>query len=177
MTNYVAAILIVAAVALFVAAPLSGGFPRRRGATIRELELERLEHDRGMAVQGLRELEFDHEMGKLDETDYRDLKRSLEDRALAAMSAIERVRGARRTATMRLAAWQPRSNPAAVAAVPSAPIGTPSVRRSFGDASGSRPTVNFCPQCGVPAGAGHNFCADCGASLNVAAARIASRAE
>ena len=107
MANYVAAILIVAAVALFVAAPLSGGFPRRRGASIRELEHERLEHERGLAVQGLRELEFDHEMGKLDEGDYRELKRSLEERALGAMSAIGRLRGAVRAA-QRIAAKRQR---------------------------------------------------------------------
>jgi hypothetical protein len=153
VANYAAAILIVAAVALFVAAPLSGGFPRRRGATSRELELERLEHERGLAVQGLRELEFDHEMGKLDEVDYRDLKRSLEDRALAAMSAIERLRGAvrvaERTAPMRL------------------PL----------RAVSAKPVMNFCPQCGVPVGLGHNFCAGCGASLSLVAARVTARAE
>jgi hypothetical protein len=213
VANYVAAILIVAAVALFVAAPLSGGFPRRRGATSRELDLERLEHERGMAVQGLRELEFDHEMGKLDETDYRDLKRSLEDRALASMSALERLRGAERTVTMRLASRPAGARPAAVSASPQlvsvtssavpapsiprsttvtesavnavaapasapvVPIGTPAALRSSGSISASRPVVNFCPQCGVPVGAGHNFCASCGANLNVAVVRIATRAE
>jgi hypothetical protein len=161
VANYVAAILIVAAVALFVAAPLSGGFPRRRGFTGRELDLERLEHERSLAVQGLRELEFDHEMGKLDEVDYRDLKRSLADRALSAMSAIERLHNAPRAA---------RPGSATVAAPP------PLLRTSaFGGATAVvLPNVNFCPQCGVPVGAGHNFCAACGASLNVAAARGAS---
>jgi hypothetical protein len=183
VANYVAAILIVAAVALFVAAPLSGGFPRRRRSTSGELDLERLEHDRGIAVQGLRELEFDHEMGKLDEVDYRGLKRSLEERALSAMSAIERLRGAGRAATMRLASRPARPTHAAVAAAPAsaapaslASFATPSARRSLG-AANARPIVNFCPQCGVPVGAGHNYCASCGASLNMVAARIASRAE
>ena len=183
MANNVAALLIVAAVALFVAAPLSGGFPRRRGATVRELDLERLEHDRGLAVQGLRELEFDHEMGKLDETDYRDLKRSLEERALSAMSAIERLRGAEgaaeRSRMMRLAARAARSTPEAIspAAAIVSPIGAPIARRSSRGASASRPVVNFCPQCGVPVGASHNFCMSCGASLNLAAARVASQGE
>jgi zinc-ribbon domain len=182
VTNYVAAILIVAAVALFVAAPLSGGFPRRRGATSRELDRERLEHERGLAVQGLREVEFDHEMGKLDEVDYRDLKRSLEDRALSAMSAIERMRVAvpelerdvERTATVR------RASRAARPALASAAAAMPPPRRTSaagGATAVAPPKVKFCPQCGVPVGAGHNFCAVCGTSLNVAAARLASRAE
>ena len=157
MANYVAAILIVAAVALFVAAPLSGGLPRRRRSTSRELEVERLEHERGLAVQGLLELEFDHQMDKLDELDYRNLKKSLEDRALSAMSAIERARatsGARRGAPLRAA--RPRRAGAAMV---------------------SAPTVNFCPQCGGRAGIGHNFCVSCGTGLKLATVRVAARGE
>jgi hypothetical protein len=173
VANYLAAILIVAAVALFVAAPLSGGFPRRRRASSRELELERLEHERGHAVQGLRELEFDHEMGKLDEGDYRELKRSLEGRALAAMSAIERLRGAgrvaERTAPMRASMHAARATPAAATAPP--------LRPAAGVATSAQPVVKFCPQCGVPVGVGHNFCAGCGMSLSVVATRVAARAE
>jgi hypothetical protein len=261
VANYLAAILIVAAVALFVAAPLSGGFPRRRRSTSLQLDLERLEHERGLAVQGLRELEFDHEMGKLDEVDYRDLQRALEDRALSAMTAIERARTADRAAAptpdivtavsaapgierdaegmagRRLAARPPRPASAlalgiapASASAPSpstalasspatdrtgehgraggaivreddnlgvveapgtapAPVGqaaasppparrASTTRRMPGAAgTGHPPLVNFCPQCGVRVGIGHNFCAECGAKLSPAAARIASRAE
>jgi hypothetical protein len=192
VANYLAAILIVAAVALFVAAPLSGGFPRRRRSTSLQLDLERLEHDRGLAVQGLRELEFDHEMGKLDEVDYLDLKRSLEDRALSAMAAIERGRGAQRDATMRLAASPPRTATATttstVTGTASAPVGlaaaapaaaprASSARRIPAAGAAHPPLVNFCPQCGVRVGAGHNFCAECGANLSPATTRAASRAE
>jgi zinc ribbon protein len=180
VANYLAAILIVAAVALFVAAPLSGGFPRRRRSTTLQLELERLEHERGLAVQGLRELEFDHEMGKLDEVDYHDLKRSLADRALSAMSAIERARGDARAATMRLAARPARTSPASVAlaaASPTPTLRTPSARRQLGAVGAGLPLVNFCPQCGARVGTGHNFCAECGANLSPVAARTASRAE
>ena len=104
-------------------------------------------------MQGLRELEFDHEMGKLDELDYRDLKRALEDRALAAMSA----RAANRAASVRLAPRRAKAE-------------QPAAHRS-----------NFCQQCGVPA-AGCNFCAECGAELNLemhsaAQARVRSRTE
>jgi hypothetical protein len=179
VANYVAAILIVAAVALFVAAPLSGGFPRRRGSTGSELDLERLEYQRGLAVQGLRELEFDHEMGKLDEVDYRDLKRSLEDRALGAMSVIERLRDVERVTMMRLASRAAPPTPAAASAAgaPVTSVATSTPRPSRGAAAIAKPTVKFCPQCGVRVGAGHNFCAACGASLNVDAARVASRVE
>jgi cytochrome c-type biogenesis protein CcmI len=158
VATWIAAIMLVAAVALFVAAPLTEGFFRRRGATLNDLERDHLEHDRGLAVQGLRELEFDHEMGKLDEADYQSLRKKLEARALAAMSAIERTRGQSR-GTLRLAPR--RSKPAA----DSTSTAILAARR-----------VNFCPQCGVRVGAGHNFCAECGASLAIGAG-AASRAE
>ncbi len=171
MAIYIAAILIVAAVALFVAAPLSGGFLRRRRSTSRELDFERFEHERGLAIQGLRELEFDHEMGKLEEVDYRDLKRSLEDRALAAMTAIERLRGA-----PRLARVQAAQRPSAPGAAP-APSGPAPAPRTAGASRGAQPTVNYCPQCGAPIAEGHKFCTGCGASLNAGAAPVAAQAE
>ena len=182
MANYLAAILIVAAVALFVAAPLSGGFPRRRRSSILELELEHLEHDRGLAVQGLRELEFDREMGKLDDADYIDLKRSLEDRALSAMAAIERAHASRRAAAaaapLRRAARPARPAPAGESpASPVTPLRTSSARRMSSASGAGHPVVNFCPQCGVRVGTGHNFCAECGANLSPVAARSALRAE
>ena len=43
------------------------------------------EHERGLAVQGLRELEFDRQTGKLSDADYESLHDALEQRALAAI--------------------------------------------------------------------------------------------
>jgi NADH pyrophosphatase NudC (nudix superfamily) len=148
---YAAALMIVIAVALFVAAPLSAGFSRRQREA--ESELDRLRHDEGLAIQGLRELEFDFQMGKLDETDYRELRQQLEMRALAAMKAIERLGAAPRTPALTLKSR--RSKPLAFAATAAA-------------THAAEQRANFCPQCGTRAGAGHNFCAGCGASLNVA---------
>ena len=71
---YLAAVLIVASVALFVAAPLGGGLLATRRAGRDAAEAERLEHERALAMQGLRELEFDREMGKLSDADYAALR-------------------------------------------------------------------------------------------------------
>ena len=143
--------MIVAAVAMFVAAPLSEGLLRRRESRP-DLDVERLDHERALAVQGLRELEFDHEMGKLGEADYRPLRASLEARALAAMSALDAARK-RSRASLRLAP-----------------------RRARTAASAQARNFKFCPQCGLRAGAGYRFCAQCGARLT-AAARGAIQAE
>jgi hypothetical protein len=137
MTAYVAAFLIVAAVALFVAAPLSEGFLRRKRST--DLEAMRLEHDRQLALQGLRELEFDNEMGKLESGDYLALKTNLENRALAAMRALEQA-----------------ARPRLVLA--------PSSRNTPADPATRR--INFCPQCGNRAATGYRFCPGCGVALD-----------
>ncbi|HKV55642.1 MAG TPA: c-type cytochrome biogenesis protein CcmI [Candidatus Binataceae bacterium] len=145
MTVWIAAILIVIAVAMFVAAPLTEGLFGRRFSSDRD-ESERFEHQRSLALQGLRELEFDRAMGKLDDLDYQNLKRSLEQSALAAMSALEKA--GTPGPSLRLASRRARS-----AAMP---------RTS---AAASHGPVNFCPQCGTRAGLGHNFCANCGAAF------------
>ena len=87
----IAAALIVAGVALFVAAPLGVGLLGARAKSAGELRVERHEHEHALAVQGLRELEFDREMGKLSEADYESLHKVLEDRALTAMAAVEKI--------------------------------------------------------------------------------------
>jgi cytochrome c-type biogenesis protein CcmI len=144
---YVAAAMIIAAVALFVAAPLAGGFfpARRRGAS--ELDRERLEHERGLAVQGLRELEFDREMGKLSDADYESLHEALERRALTAMAALEKDRGAETARGKR-------------------PVRRIESARAVGGAPrSSGASINFCLECGTRALAGANFCGECGTTL------------
>ncbi len=161
MAFYLAAIMIVVAVALFVAAPLvEGARSRRRIATP---ERERQEHLRALAVQGLRELEFDHEMGKLDEGDYLTLKRTLEDRALSAMTALDRIAAPAPAAV-------PVDSANGAAANSAAPNGAAAVADSSARAA-ARP--RFCPRCGaagVAPGAGTASCPACGAAGDPSAA-------
>src|SRR5208337_2745333 len=127
-----AAALIVAGVALFVAAPLGIGLVGARAKSAGELQIERHEHDRALAMQGLRELEFDREMGKLSEADYAALREGLMARALGASAALERLHAALAPAPETAAAL-PRlvKSQAAPATAP---------------AAASR--IRFCPQCG-----------------------------
>lgn len=142
---YLALVLIVVGVALFVAAPLFETARRAREGGA-DLERNRLEHERALAVQALRELEFDREMRKLSDEDCAELKRNLEGRALRAMAALEKLDqegGAR---------------------------GGPSGRRRvarIGDAAAGGPAVRFCPACGKPVAGNVNFCGECGAALTV----------
>jgi NADH pyrophosphatase NudC (nudix superfamily) len=143
---YLAAVLIVMGVALFVAAPLFEAARRRRAGET-DPERGRLEHERALAIQALRELEFDREMHKLSEQDWAELKQRLEDRALRAMAALEKL-DQRDSAK---AAAEGRRRVARIAdAAPAAGAG-----------------VRFCPACGKPVAAKVNFCAECGAPLTI----------
>lgn len=161
---YLAAAMIVAGVALFVAAPLGAGFFRLGRRDSKHLELERLEHERGLAVQALRELEFDREMGKLSDADYESLHSQLESRALSRMEALDKLHAemkhaaAEKKPALRV---EPIRRPATPP--PSPFIATPP-RLSAG---GTR--VRFCPKCGVRTAANAKFCGECGVSLHPAA--------
>jgi hypothetical protein len=163
---YLAAVLIVASVALFVAAPLGGGLLARRRAGRDAAEAERLEHERALAMQGLRELEFDREMGKLAEADYAALREGLMARALGASAALERLHAAAPAVAISAAFAPEMAGPRPrLVKYPATP----------GSAPGSPSRIRSCPQCGVEAAAG-NFCSECGAPLS-RSARGAARAE
>jgi cytochrome c-type biogenesis protein CcmI len=177
-----AAALIVAGVALFVAAPLGIGLVGARAKSAGELQAERHEHERALAVQGLRELEFDREMGKLSDADYESMHKALEDRALTAMAAVENIRAQSDKAasakkatvtpltpvprraplprstevpTLVLHIEQPRTPP------PSPPQPLPSAK------------LRFCPQCGTRAAVDSKFCAQCGVAIKTIPGAIA----
>jgi hypothetical protein len=164
---YLAAVLIVTSVALFVAAPLGGGLLAARRAGRDAAEAERLEHERALAMQGLRELEFDREMGKLSESDYAVLREGLMTRALGASAALERLYAASASASNAAASSAPETAAARPRLVKSASV--------VGAASAPVPRIRFCPQGGVEVAAG-NFCSECGAPLSISA-RAAARAE
>ena len=145
MSIWIPALLIVAAVAMFVAAPLAEELLERRLET-GDAEIQRLEHQRSLALQGLRELEFDHEMGKLDPDDYRNLRFVLESRALSAMSRLERGQGHLGSQTHSTAAAE---NP------------------SWSDVT----DTGFCPKCATRVEAAQKFCVECGAPLAMDAKR------
>lgn len=143
---YAGAFLLVVGVALFVAAPLTGAGPHWGEGELPR-RLAQLEHERTLAMQGLRELEFDRQMNKLSEADLRELRARLEARALSAMSAGERLRGQMRQPARAAAQRQPRAGQAA---------------------AGGAARVRFCPSCGTRTIPGGRFCAGCGSALELA---------
>jgi cytochrome c-type biogenesis protein CcmI len=175
-----AAALIVAGVALFVAAPLGIGLVGARAKSVGELQAERHEHERALAVQGLRELEFDREMGKLSDADYDSMHKALEDRALTAMTAIENIRQAdnspRKPSVTPLTQAR-RSTPASrrIDPIPTLVVHTepPRPPQPSPPPSSQSHKISFCPQCGTRAAIDSKFCAQCGIAIKPMGAAIA----
>ena len=179
-----AAAMIVAGVALFVAAPLAIGLVGARAKSAGELQTERHEHERALAVQGLRELEFDREMGKLSDADYDSMHKALEDRALTAMAAVERIRGEADKGTKKgsvtaLNAPRPAPLPRRIDPVPTLVVHR-ELPRPPQPLSQQQPSASashkprFCPECGMRVAGDSKFCAQCGIAirpLGAAAAR------
>ena len=171
-----AALLIVAGVALFVAAPLGIGLVGARAKSPDELKTERYEHERALAVQALRELEFDREMGKLSDADYESMHKALEERALTAMAGIESIREKPKKTVTPLTPGprRPTLAPRRTEPVPTLVLHTEPPRAaqpapahapvSLASASSSRQPA-FCPQCGMRVAADARFCAQCGIAI------------
>ncbi len=198
-----AAALIVAGVALFVAAPLGIGLvgarassrarsaplaarsPTSRARRPARCQAERCEHDCSLAVQGLRELEFDREMGKLSDADYESMHKALEDRALTAMTAVENIRAQNdkpvkapppSLAPLTQALRRVASPPVPPRRVDSAPtlIVRPDPPRTTQATlplqqpptpASPMPKRSFCPECGTRAALDAKFCAQCGIAI------------
>ncbi len=166
-----AAALIVAGVALFVAAPLGIGLVGARAKSAGELQTERHEHERALAVQGLRELEFDREMGKLSDADYESMHKALEDRALTAMTAVEKIRdqaaSAKKTTVTPLAQAlrRPAPAPRRIDPIPTLVVHNEPPRPPQQPAPSASGKIRFCPECGMRAAVDAKFCAQCGIAI------------
>ena len=123
-------------------------------------------------MQGLPELDFDREMGKLSDAEYAAVRERLMARALGARAALERLRA------------KPMHASSATAAVAIAPAARPRLVKAAATAGpnasapATRPLVRFCPKCAVEVMRG-KFCSECGAPLLVpaGAAQVGRRAQ
>ena len=86
-------VLLAGAVVYFVLQPILAG--RRAPMGQADGEMTDAEAKRRVSLLALRDVEYDRETGKLDEHDYRELKRELSTEALAALSDEQAERRAR----------------------------------------------------------------------------------
>lgn len=88
MTFTLGAVLLVAAAVLFILQPLLTG--EEASLERSEDEMSDAEATRRVKLLALRDVEYDYATGKLDEADYRELRRELSAEALAALDEVER---------------------------------------------------------------------------------------
>jgi hypothetical protein len=129
-------ISILALTLLFIAYPL---FNRRAadiaGGDVEESELTDLLYKKESAYIALKDLDFDHKMGKIDDTDYLEMKSRFEAEAVALLGRIDDLAAG----VSAKAAW-----------------------RKAAPMSGD---VRFCVKCGAKIGVDFNFCGKCGAAI------------
>lgn len=139
MTVVLGAVLLVAAVVLFILQPMLSG---QRASLHRELdEPTEAESKRRVSLLALRDVEYDFAAGKLTEEDYRSLKRELSTEALQALDTLD----------------------AEVAAGPAG--AAPELEAEIARLRGGLRTGATCASCGSANEADNAFCAYCGSPL------------
>ena len=130
----------------FVVVPFfdaTSGSAARRASGRRRLAL----HERKEQLySSIKELEFDHSVGKLSDDEYRRQRGALEDQAVAILRELDQPNGYP-TSEQRVARIE-----RDIAEM-----------RSRGDRPGT--PASFCTACGAPGAASHRFCSQCGARL------------
>jgi ribosomal protein L40E len=139
MSAILIAVLSVAAISLALYPLFEMQRRPARAATTIDPNLENLLSAREATYSAIKDLETDHAMGKLSDTDYTALRAKYEGKALAILQQLDAVQATFQT-TLRAAVPD---------GTPLAPPATPQV----------------CAQCGTPIATGAKFCRGCGASV------------
>ncbi len=142
---FAAGILVILAVAVLVLEPIVRG--SRASLERTNDEMSEAEATRRVRLLALRDAEYDYQMGKLDEADYRSLRAELAAEALAAMEAVEAEKGGGPNSRVSPA---PDALEAEIAAA----------RAGLRDGT-------TCGACGHGNPAGSRFCASCGQALHL----------
>jgi hypothetical protein len=143
---------VLVGVAFYLAAlPLIQQARRSAPAETASSEQERLDEllaQRTAAFQAIRELNFDHRLGKITDEDFAAFEAGLKHNAAESLRALDRWET---DADAELDAWIDREVRLRKAALASAPLVELDGRA--------------CRQCGRPAATGDKFCGSCGAAL------------
>lgn len=140
ITSLVALVLVVAVVS-FILHPLVAG--RRAPMERSDDETTEAEAQRRVKLMALRDVEYDFATGKLDDRDYRSLKRELSAEALEALDASEKEAGG---------------------------MGSESLEAEIAAIREGLRAGTFCEICGHHNPGGSRYCSACGTALPVSPA-------
>lgn len=136
------ALMIVAAVAIVAWPYFNPTADAKGGPNGSDPALENLVTQRDATYAAIKDLEFDHTMGKLSDADYRGLRAKYETKAVGILQELDGLK---------------KAQPPRVRSAESAESIEQEVQRLR---RGSK-----CPQCGAPHAANDVFCARCGTAL------------
>ena len=127
---------ILALTLLFIAYPvLNRRAADIAGGDVPESELTDLLYKKESVYIALKELDFDHKTGKIDDADYQEMKSKFEADAVALLGRIDDLETG---------------------------LSAKTTRRGAAPAAGDS---RFCVKCGANIGADFNFCGKCGAAI------------
>lgn len=165
-------ILLIATTALltaYMAYRMVAPFLEERGDQLRfelldeELrQIEELTNRKKLNVDGLRELELDHELERISDEDYRVMKKRYELETIRIMRELDALHGGR--------GWEERVEDALRRALDEEPASredaAPALATEATEASAPEARAEVeCPSCGKMMEADARFCSGCGASL------------
>ena len=133
----IAYILLATVVLLFVTRPLFASGGRSPQVSQRESQRRSLIEDRERVYTAIQELDFDYQMGKVEEADYRQTRTRYEQKAITLLKALDKANG------------RPDSIEQQVEEEVAA-LRRKGSKHTCADCGTSLPTnALFCPQCGV----------------------------
>jgi hypothetical protein len=148
MMLYLACSMVAVLAGVFVLGPLfkksTGSLEDELGA---ETEIDRLLGQKAVTYNNLRDLEFEHKMGRLSDADFQRLRTDYVNEAALILQSMERL------------GVSEGADDALEKEIASRKAGL------FASASGSAQELLCCPSCGAAAAAGKKYCADCGFQL------------
>jgi hypothetical protein len=174
----VLSLLMAFAALLAVAYPILARTPGTAPASVPASEVvDELLAQRDTVFQALRELRFDHEVGKITDEDYVAFEGNLKQSAANSLRALDRWEAEADSELDEAIEGVQVSRAAAISAAEMVcPIcGHPAGREDkfcgrcgavLPEAAAAVPAVKACPNCGRPFEAGDRFCASCGLELH-----------
>jgi hypothetical protein len=154
-------LLIALAVGAYVVRPLLQTGPAP--VLVDDDRLTELLTRKDSVLRAIKELEFDHQVGKLNDEDYGRFDQSLRRQAIVLIQQLEKLAPQSSQLDEMLEAEIVRQrqvvNPQAGPPQPAIYVANTQ------SPPPAKPAQRFCTNCGAPASEGHHFCANCGAPL------------
>lgn len=152
--------LLCALLAAIVQPVLARRHAWRRATGVRRQRLELTERKEQLYAS-IRELEFDHSLGKLSQQDYDAVRVGLEADAVAVLRDLDGLQASTHDTERIEADIAARRDTPATAAEPAAPVKPATTAEPAGSHA-------FCHQCGKPRTPQYRFCPHCGQSFATA---------